>query len=478
MTFHRSRIYLVCAALVLLVSTCFQATVSAQKEAIGFNKLLAEVGPTLENGAGINVAQIEANVGDASVGEFLYMPNASIAQFAGKTFVDGSGLSTGTSNHATGTVGTFYYGNTSSIAPGITHITGFEAIHWLGNVLGSPFFGGPNTDPLVENFRVANHSWVARSNFVPVADAVNMLQRLDFYINQNEMTVAVGADNQAALPRLLTQGYNSISVGVSSGVHSFGTTNLYGNGRTKPDIVVPTNNTSRATAIVSSAAALLHQKADNMGSINAAKPEVIKAILMAGATKEEFPTWDRTTSRPIDEQFGAGELNIYNSYFIMQGGEFDGAAGPPASQIDLLGWDYEESLSGNSSLYYEFEIGTLGARDLSVLLTWNMDVIDLDPTSSFNPQTQLADLQLALYDSTNGFLDTQIDLSQSLVDNIEHIYFNFLGPGIYTFEVTNHSAFNTDYGLAWRIHAIPEPSAWLVIAIAISSISMTRRRKK
>ncbi len=461
-------------SLILLGSPAGVELVQAQKAAVGYDDLVAKYGSSLEDGTGIKVAMAEANTGNANNGVYNYLPNSSAAQFSGKVIHDGSGQSTGSSGHAT-TVGQLFFGNTFSMTGGITDITGYNASHWINDIMGT----GTGAAPADQDFRVYNHSWVARggsSDSIPVPVAENVMQRLDFFINQTGATVVVGADNQATLPLLLTQGYNSISVGRTSGSHSYGPTTIYGNGRIKPDLVAPLGSTSSATAFVSSAAALLHHKADNMGSAHAAQPETVKAILMAGATKDEFSGWNRTQTRPLDTRFGAGELNIYNSYHIMQGGEFDGVAGQPTTNIGAYGWDYEASLGAGSSLYYQFEVNAWEATDLSFLLTWNMEVTDLDPGSAFNPSYRLADLQLALYNSTTSFLGTQIDLSQSPVDNVEHIYLDWLAAGTYTIEVRNWSSFSTDYALAWRMQAIPEPSSLLMLALTIVGIGMRRHR--
>ena len=122
--------------------------------------------------------------------------------------------------------------------------------------------------------------------------------------------------------------YNGISVGVSDGTHRYGTTTYDGAGRTKPEIVAPggipgsnpaTQYTSFATPIVTAAAALL---IDAAGSNAAAKDQLsLKAILLAGADKSISANWDQTPTRPIDDVYGAGELDIYQSYFIQQGGQ-------------------------------------------------------------------------------------------------------------------------------------------------------------
>ena len=188
------------------------------KETTGYNALVDRYGSGLEDGSGIVVAQPEANTGTS--GEIWYMPDAANAQFTGKTITDGTGTSTGTSGHATTTVGHYFYGNTLSIAPGITEITGYEAGHWINSRLAP---GGAGT-PLAESFRVSNHSYVARAGNIDVPTAEDLLRRMDFYVNKNGTTVVVGADNggKSALPRLFSQGYNSIAVGRSDGAHSHG----------------------------------------------------------------------------------------------------------------------------------------------------------------------------------------------------------------------------------------------------------------
>ena len=180
---------------------------------------------------------------------------------------------------------------------------------------------------------------------------------------------------------------------------------------------------------------------------------------MAGATKEEFISeWDRTTVRPLDEVYGAGEVNIYNSYFIQQGGEIDGSTSQPASSAGLNGWDYEDSIATGDQRFYQFTVPSgQKLNDFSIVLTWNLNVQDSTFSRfTFIPSTSLADLSLELYDSTTGFLVSMIDASDSPVDNVEHIYISNLSAGTYHLKVSNKAtdSFNTDYGLAFRSSAI------------------------
>lgn len=442
----------------------------AWKEEVGFNQLVAEVGASLEDGTGVNAAFAEAPDGAGD-----YMPNLADAEITGHFFTEGSGAS-GANTHAN-TVGTRFYGNTQSMTPGLgslvtNPITGFDANDWINNQLRA----GTGNDPLAQNFHVSNHSYIGRTGpDLSESEALDVLRRLDFAINQTEMTTVVATSNGGSVPELLAQSYNSITVGRTDGGHGSGITDaFYGGGRTKPEIVAPDGATSFSTPIVASAAALLHEAG---AGTNATRTEPLKAILLAGATKEEFGDWDRTVTRPLDEVFGAGELNVYNSYQILQGGETDGADGDPTVTVTGSGWDYEEEILGGDEKFYEFVVPeNMKFDDLSIILTWNMEITDLDATAVFDPSESLADMNLELFDSTGGFLNSLVDSSMSTVDNVEHIYLTDLAAGTYHLRVT--SDINSDYGLAWRssLSAVPEPGTATLVGIFAGGMLLRRRR--
>ncbi len=308
-----------------LLATCLTTQlVLAQdwRELTGYNRLRNEVGQSLENGAGISVSLVEA--GGAN---FNFMPDVANAEFAGKVISNGTGTANGTSGHAT-SVAQVLFGSTSSIATGVTNVTAYDAGDWIINRNN---LGQAGLNPLANPFSVQNHSYIADGLAVPVANEA--LARMDYIINRDGVTSTVGMNNGASntLPQLFGQSYNSISVGLTNGAHSNGTTTLGTSGRIKPDIVAPAGVTSLATPMVGATAAVLHQKAVNMGAAgaDARQPEAMKAIIMAGATKTQFANWDQVVNanvitRPLDETFGAGQLNVYNSYKILEGGEFDG----------------------------------------------------------------------------------------------------------------------------------------------------------
>jgi hypothetical protein len=271
-------------------------------------------------------------------------------------------------------------------------------------------------------------------------------------IDRDKAIAVVGANNgsSSTLPRLLMHSYNGISVGRTDGNHSAGFTTIDGAGRIKPEIVVPQSATSYATPVVGAAAALLLEQANTSAMTDATNPETVKAILLAGATKSEFPSWDRTTTRPLDDIYGAGELNVYRSYHILTAGEQPAS---PSSVVAAQGWDFNATTAGSN--YYFFDVAANTAlSELSALLTWHRVITDGDPVSPtiWDPQSSLADLNLKLYSASGFTLGSLLDSSLSTVDNLEHVYFSSgttaLRAGRYALEVSAAAA-GTDYGLAW-----------------------------
>jgi hypothetical protein len=453
----------VCVLIVGLSILPSVATAQGYKSLIGYDDLVAEKGSALEDGTGIVVVQPEAPTGPAT-GSRPYMPNDADSQFTGKTITDGTGRTSDPSSHAT-TVGRTFYGN-SGMAGGIQSITGYDANDYIDNVLNH----ASGADPLAQGFDVGNHSYVGTSE--TTATTIDVGQRFDFVINRDNTVMVVGANNGSSrsTPDLMATSYNAITVGRSDGNHSRGPTKKYGPGRIKPDIVAPASATSYSTPIVGAAAALLREA--GAGS-NFVQNEVIKSVLFAGATKREFAGWDRTTARPIDDIYGYGELNIFNSYHIFEGGEFDASTSDPASNIGLMGWDYGD-FDGTNALFYDFEIlAGQSAWEVSASLVWNIEVTDNDSSEAvFDASTTLANLDLELFDSTGALVDSSL----STLYNTEHIYLRDLGPGNYTFRVSGDSA--VDYGFAWRIGSVPEPGAVVFLGFGLAGLAIRRRRVK
>ncbi|MEC8613885.1 MAG: hypothetical protein VXY17_00595 [Verrucomicrobiota bacterium] len=463
--FFRPYITAICIILFLIVNLS-----AAYKDEVNYTQLANELslrGIPVPTGSGVAVTQVEAREDTSQNGIVEsyegYTPNPSSSEFNGKTITDASNLGQNPSNHGTW-VGRNLYGNTSSISPGITAISVYEVNHFIN----SGWYSGT---PSNESNPLQNHSWV---NWFQNSNAS---RRMDYAVNRDGFLPIVGLYNSdfgsqstpSDIPDTYGSIYNGISVGVSDGTHRYGMTTYDGAGRTKPEIVAPggipgsnpaTQYASFATQIITSAAALL---IDAAGSNAGAKDQLtLKAILLAGADKSISANWDQTPTRPIDDVYGAGELDIYQSYFIQQSGQQ--IAG---STIGTHGWNLS-NLGNYSSETYTISIPSgFRLRRLSVLVTWNRKVVKQGPyfNPSFNPL--VPDMSLELTDDSDNSI---IQSSDSAVDNIEHIWRdtnNELDAGTYTLAVATSLA--TDYAIAWRSEVYQDYTLWSSTAFTSST---------
>ncbi len=421
---------------------------------VGYVQLQTEYGGALPTASGAQVTQVEAPDGSSN-----YFPDTTDPEFAGRTFTAKSGES-GHSPHAT-TVGYTYYGN-SSLAPGVTSIFVYNANSWIG----SGFLRtGTSFSPLTETSLAQCNAWIGTTGNTATDDEI--LARLDYAITTSKVLSAVGVNNGASnsLPVLMAQGYNSIAVGLTNGDHTAGTTTVATAGRTKPDIVAPDIATSYATGKVASAITLLRSTADGNASLsktagNASRPETTKAFLLAGATKGECSNWSNTATQPLDSRYGAGQLNIYNSYKILVAAEQDPYETTAASVPAAWGWD-NGRVGVSTTRHYYFDVPTgYHMKDLSIALSWNRDVTITGGT----PSTTVADFSLRLCRGDGYVVGTELASSNSAVDNVEHIWRTApLGPGRYVIQVTRSAsggATNVNYGLAWRATVSNVPTTY------------------
>ncbi|MDZ4754830.1 MAG: hypothetical protein SGJ11_10075 [Phycisphaerae bacterium] len=435
------------------LAACLVASIAGSAGAdvfndVGYTALVARLGAAVPTGAGYGVGQVEAEETPGNFG-----PNTASADFFGKVFTAQSGPF-GSSGHAT-SVGLALYGNTNSIAPGVTDIFVWSAGNWAttGFLRTNQGASPPLFPPA--GMRIFNHSWVG--SFGSTFLDNDALRRFDFEVSRDNVFAACGTNNGAGSPpfSLVGYGFNQVTVGVDTGSHSNAVTppGLDGQGRRKPEIVAPATFTSFSTPIIGAAAALLFHTTDlDPGLIvnpNADRAVVIKSVLLAGANHR--PGWSNgavikgpsrgTTSTPLDPLYGADLLNIDRSHFILTGQEQNGSATVPAmTTVSERGWDYIFAPAANTSQYYRFKVYG-PADELSVLATWNRSV-----AANFSSFTLMdLDLQLWQVDGTSlqslvgndglGVFDAGNVTSSSTIDNVEHLYINGLQAGEYVIEL-------------------------------------------
>jgi|GEM_PF-5921303 len=435
-----------CALGMLMVSLALSlpAAPPVWWEDVGFNQLKTELGANTPDGSSVTVSQIEAPEPPNN----YYAPDTANPEFTNITFTLKSGSLAGYSGHATTQVGQNIYGSTLSIAPGITQVDAWEASNWINTALK---FGDSSTsgEPDFETRDLQNHSWVA--SYGDSFD-LQIIRRFDFAISRDQVLALVGVNNDNSVPgggtdeNLLSSSYHAIRVGRTDGLHMYGTTTIDTAGRQRVDIVAP-GTTSRATARVSSAAAVLIDAVkENANYAAAIDPRVLKAILLSGATKEPAMAWTHSSTAPLNARYGAGEVNIAASHHILAAGQH-----PASASINAYrqGWDFNTVSSSAAKLYF-FDVDD--ASDISITLAWHRVITQGSPPNGRwnSPTSTLADLKLRLCQANAFTVGTVVSESNSPIDPLEHIWTTSLAPGRYVIEVTSASGASTSYGIAWR----------------------------
>ena len=262
--------------------------------------------------------------------------------------------------------------------------------------------------------------------------------------------------------------YNGIGAGFCTASGTWGATGpTLDNGRAKPDICAPIDASSFAAPLVSGAATLLIQAARRGvgGNTNDATDiRTLKALLLNGAIKP--PGWSNPSPSPLDPRYGAGVLNVFNSYCQLAGGEQGfitnssepaNSAHPPATATGdlavLSGWDLDTISNASTNVdvvnHYCFEVtnsSCSGPFTATMTLVWNRQV----------DQSAINNLDLYLYRMDDGSL---IGASTSTVDNVQHIYVPQLPPGRYDLQVLKQGgAYVTaseTYALAFDFFTVP-----------------------
>jgi hypothetical protein len=465
---------------------------------VGYTDLQTELGERVPDGTGVTVAQVE---GEDSEGD--YMPSIASVQFSGKTIENKTGTSEDASNHATA-VATYYYGNTASMAGGITDILAYEFNGWIVTdylALGWQSGGNPIqpiydlTIPvtLASPARITNHSWVGGG------DSINgqVLRRVDFVAEADQAIHIAAVNNGSVQYALMCGAYNVITVGRTDEGHATGTVSvdgIYGAGRACPLLVVPKAVTSYSAPVAAAACALLVEAGEDETIATLTDPEatvfsdrsgrtirasassaLVKALLLAGAERVTRNTTDadivdyrsdpdtQQTDNGLDVRFGAGQLNIFNSYRMLENGENnsmeDDASG--GGLIDGNGFDVDPVFgggSGSNRTASYFFTAQESQRRLYVSLAWHLSV-DGGSTLNWDDTAVLHNLDLFLYDITNSDHPVQIAGSTSSVENTENLWSPLVPGRHYMMEVVaedEQEDFERAYALAWRMTTPPD----------------------
>ena len=428
--------------------------------------LLRQIDPTL-NGSGVRVGHTESPVSGSTPPPFEVNPAAAGQPTNLFTWISSIGTATsytnsvGTESWHANLVGENFYGIPGGIATNVNHVDNYEA---------SWFFNHYIYNGLSISARVVNQSFI----FIPLYEVLVNTNYDNYAARYGTIFVSANGGTNDVKP-ICAPGtsYNGISVGAYNAFSLPGPTT---DGRCKPDIVAPDQAqfpggaASYTTPYVSGSAAVLVQAAnrgDGGADTNAAGDlRTIKALLLNGAIKPG--DWTNGTATPLDARYGAGVVNVFNSWKQLKGGQHDfiesttnngGGAHPPGANTNneaaLTGWDYNSiTNSGSGSnrkeqvnhYYFNLPAGSNNVFTLTATLVWNKQ----------NGATAINNLNLFLYNAGNSNL---VACSTSAVDNVEHIFLPTLAAGRYDLQVLKSTntwvSAGETYALAFEIFNLP-----------------------
>ena len=420
-----------------------------RSELIGLTSAKKRLGQAMPTGKGVKYGHVEGPTKE-------YLPRINDARYEGVVFRKRSGESN-VGGHADATAKVLYGRN--GMVSGVKEVDLFSANGWMG---GGYLRRGQARGPAEEGIRVFTNSWIGGK----YPGAEHMLRRIDYLVDHDGVIVVGGVNNgrQTRVPAMVGSSWNGIAVGTWGGEGSSGGyTVIEGEGRVKPDIVGPYQKTSFTTPMVAGTAGMLLEMADGFeakagvnggGVLGAGRPEVVKAVILSGATKPW--NWKPGEGRSLDEYLGAGVLNVNNSLQIMQGG----VQKPGEEVVGDWGWDYGQ-IAGGEVVTYRFEIGERGG-EMSVTLVWNRHidgrVLGLRQgnvkRNVWSDLPRVADMDLRLVKIGEDGQRRIVGLSDSERDNVEHLYYAKLPAGRYELEVKrlgDRQKGKWGYGMAWRI---------------------------
>jgi hypothetical protein len=369
-------------------------------------------------GQGARVAQAEAGSPNFPNWEVTNIQPAAVFNYYGSggtasLYPNRVGLA---SSHAD-QVGAILYG-AQGVAPGLAAVDNYEAYYFENSIVAA----GASIPAVIINQSFVN------SSANPVQQAQSDSYFDDYAWQHNVLFISAAGDG--GLVSSPASSYNGIGVAAYGGASSAGPTP--DNGRCKPDITAPATATSFSTPQVSGAAAILWQAASRGDggpgtAALAADPMLVKALLLNGAVKSA--DWTNSTDSPLDFRYGAGILNVFNSWRQLAAGRL--LSGQQESAA-LVGWDratIQVSSSGNLTNHYYFQVPSAAGDPAALVATlvWGKHA----QSSSINH------LNLLLYRMADGGLTAS---SQSPVDNVQHLYLHGISPGGYDLQVVSQAA--------------------------------------
>ena len=249
--------------------------------------------------------------------------------------------------------------------------------------------------------------------------------------------------------------------------------------RCKPDIVAPGNMmaadynepnlyeptgdwSSFSTPLVAATASMLVQKAKQEPNLESAIDWqnlncLIRAILMNSA--EKLPYWHKGELTkeddhlvPLDYMQGAGMLNAAEAYKTLIAGKQNSGI------VGNAGWDNNSIAADMSAANsYSMKLENPKGKFITATAVWNKHYQDSYPFEAIPEEDSNLRIELWAVDVNNPENDYLLDYSDSLVDNVEHIY-KAADPNYTDYEIVisfsdinEPNIISQKYALAWQV---------------------------
>jgi hypothetical protein len=192
---------------------------------------------------------------------------------------------------------------------------------------------------------------------------------------------------------------------------------------------------------------------------------------------------DAATSKsiPLDDQMGTGQLNARRALTQFAAGEHDSFG---SAVVPTIGWDWGVTLGAGDINKYVFDSVLHKDSYVSITLAWDREV-NLGDTNGNGLYdigenfvgVGLTDLDLYLLPKGASDISENLWASFSLVDSLEHIFFQIPEKGEYEFWVRqfNEPLGDQFYAVAWWA-AVPTPSSLILLIPGLSMVIWMRRR--
>lgn len=257
------------------------------------------------------------------------------------------------------------------------------------------------------------------------------------------------------------------------------------------------DGTSFSSPIVAGAVSLLKDVAKTHPTLNlnadpdALDTRVVKSVLMAGAKKTVG--WNNgqaanqsgtlITTQALDTATGAGSLDLNGAKEAFFLGTTD-VTGSRGGTLLADGWDFGTVALGQRNDYV-FLNDFSENIELAISLNWFANR-SFNDTTDIGSDLSFSNLNLELWQVTNGVFVTMVAQSATIYNNTEFLRLELPDAGKYGLRITftglvydqTDAVASESYGVAWRSQTVPEPRAILLVAVTgLALLARTRFRR-